>query len=114
MALRQGLQSREKQRVAEVTMINIPVEGMNRHVNVGHSQKRILHIRVVTFSKQLSKNANKESCDDTKDLPSINRLNICLKTKNTNQKYSMTLAKTSLHLGSNSTTEENVKSEVIV
>lgn len=40
MALRQGLQSREKQRVAEVTMINIPVEGMNRHVNVGHSQKK--------------------------------------------------------------------------
>ena len=39
MALRQGLQNREKQRVVEVTMINIPAEGMNRHINVGHSQK---------------------------------------------------------------------------
>ena len=35
-----------------------------------------------TFSKQLSKKANKESCDVTNDLCSMNRLNICQKSKN--------------------------------
>lgn len=43
MALRQGLQSREKQRVVEVTMINIPAEGMNRHINVDTPKKNPTH-----------------------------------------------------------------------